>query len=128
MIIKKLSNLVYIPEWNENKKEPKDKQVQIRYRYLTGPERENLISLQPLKFNSKGEAVDEFTFEINQKEIVQICTLKIENLSLKDEDGTLQEVTNVESVIKEPELAGLYKELSDFYLNSNSAINKKKLK
>ena len=121
------TGLVYIPEWNDNKKLPKEEQVKIHYRYLTGPEKENYIGFEPIEFDEDGNQVGGFRLKIDRASAINTGVLRIEGLEVETE-GKVVTVDTAKQLMEIPEISGLYKEFSDFYLEENREMDKKKLK
>lgn len=115
------SGLVYIPEWNENKKETE--QIKIHYRYLTGPEYDKFIGIGPIEFDKDGEPIGGFQFKLDKEGMVRCGIEKIENFKVAE-----TEITTADQLCSTPEAAGLYREFVDFYLEANREPDKKKLK
>jgi len=115
------SGLVYIPDWNGNKKE--QEQIKIHYRYLTGPEYDRFVGIGNVKFDEEGNPIGGFEFKLDKEGMVREGIEKIENLYVDD-----VKIETAEELCKRPELAGLYKEFADFYLEINREPDKKKLK
>ena len=111
----------YFPEWNKNRKLSKDERVCVHYRYLTGPERDEFIGLAPIKYDKEGQVIDGLQFRLDKYEIVKTSIITIDNLTANDEI-----IVTGQQVGEIPELAGLYIELADFFLEVNQVINKKK--
>ena len=115
------SGLVYVPEWNGNKKE--EEQVKIQYRYLTGPEYDRFVGIGTVKFDEEGNPIGGFEFKLDKEGMVKVGIEKIEGLLVGEE-----KIETAEDLCSKPELAGLYKEFADFYLEVNREPDKKKLK
>ena len=115
------TGLVYIPEWNGNKKETE--QIKIHYRYLTGPEYDKFVGIGPIEFDAEGQQQGGFQFKLEKEGMVRRGVEKIENLKVGE-----TEITTVEQLCDMPELAGLYREFIEFYLEENREPDKKKLK
>ena len=115
------TGLVYIPEWNGNKKETE--QIKIHYRYLTGPEYDKFVGIGPIEFDAEGQQQGGFQFKLDKEGMVRCGVEKIENLNV----GQLA-ITTVEQLCILLELAGLYREFIEFYLEENREPDKKKLK
>ena len=115
------TGLVYIPEWNDNKKET-DK-IQIHYRYLTGPEYDRFIGIGPVQFDEDGNQVGGFEFRLDKEGMVRAGIEKIDNLIV--EDGKIETGA---ALCECPEVAGLYREFIEFYMEANREPDKKKLK
>lgn len=115
--------LVYVPAWNGNKKLPKEEQVSVQYRYMTGPEREKIFDVD-LEFNEDGKPKGGYKVKMEREKIIRTCVEKIVNMTVddggKDREGTVDDLFNLS------ELSGLYRELSDFFLSENEAPDKKK--
>ena len=125
------SGMEYIPTWNHNKKE-KDP-IKIKWRYLTGPEKDRIIGFDPLEFDEKGNQVGRFKFHIDNVELIKTSILDTINLEVtktvismaRDEETKKATADDICSI---PELAGLYTELVNFFMDENRPIDKKKLK
>jgi len=118
------SGLIYVPEFNSNKKLPEAERVQIEYKYLTGPERDRIIGLAPIKFDAEGNPKSEYEFRFDTENMIRTSVVKIKNLVI-EKDGK-DKPAEVEDLVNVSELAGLYRELSDFFLTENRAQDKKK--
>ena len=115
------TGLIYIPEWNKNKKETDP--IKLHYRYLTGPEYDRFVGIGTPEFDEEGNPKGGFTLKLDKEGMVRCGIEKIENLYVGDDT-----ITTAEQLCTVPELAGLYREFIDFYLEANREPDKKKLK
>lgn len=118
------TGLTYTPEWGDNRSLPQEEQIVVHYRYLTGPERDSLYGLGaiPIEVDTEGKMPPKVSFKMDREGIVKACTVKIDNLTVNEKKAALNDLFTV------PELAGLYDELADFYLEQNREMDKKKQK
>ena len=120
------SGLEYIPDWNANRKQSKESKLKIEYKYLSGPERDKIIGFEPVTFNPDGDQIGGFTFRIDNEGLLRASIINIANLEIEI-NGEYKQV-NVEDICDRPELAGLYRELVDFFMGINRPVDKKKFK
>lgn len=118
------SGLEYIPKWNGNRKLPKDEQVVIEWNYLSGSERENVYGID-FKLDEKGNLKGDYTFKVNNKELLEKSIKKITNLEVSVGETTRQ--ATIEDICNLPEFGKLYRELVDFFTSQNGEEDKKKL-
>jgi len=112
---------IYYPEWNKNHKLPKNEQICIHYRYLTGPQRDEFIGIAPIEYDDTGKVIGGIKFRMDKYGIVKHSITGIDNLETDTE-----KITTGKQIGDIPEFAGLYLELADFFLEINQVINKKK--
>lgn len=118
------TGMEYIPTWNRNKKE-KDP-IKIKYRYLTGPEKDRIMGVVMPEFDENGKQVGRFKLRIDNERLIKTSILSIENLDIYEDGSTIQ--ANAAHICNSPDLANLYTELVNFFLAENRPIDKKKLK
>lgn len=123
MRVMEYPGLEYIPEWNKNKKELAESQIKIPYKYLSGPEREKIFGFEPIQFDPNGKQTTGFTFRIDNENLVKMSIVNVINLTVGEES-----ITTAEGICIKPELAGLYRELVDFFMGINRPVDKKKFK
>ena len=113
--------LIYIPEWNKNKKESEP--IRIHYRYLTGPEYDRFVGIGTPEFDENGIPKGGFTLNLDKEGMVRAGVEKIENLQVGD-----LRITSVDLLCTTSEVAGIYREFAEFYLEANREPDRKKLK
>lgn len=111
--------LVYIPEWNKNKKETEP--IKLHYRYLTGPEYDKFVGIGPIEFNEDGQQIGGFQFKLDKEGMVRCGIEKIENLQVGE-----MAITTADQLCTTPEVASIYREFIEFYLEANREPDKKK--
>jgi len=115
------TGLIYIPEWNKNKKESEP--IRIHYRYLTGPEYDRFVGIGAPEFDVEGNPKGGFTLKLDKEGMVRAGVEKIENLQVGEE-----QIITADQLCTTSEAAGIYREFVDFYLDANREPDKKKLK
>ena len=80
-----------------------------------------------MEFDADGNPAQNLKFNLDKKGMILRGISKIENLNL-DSDGKEMKIETAEQLCETPELSGLYKEVSDYYLEINRDTDKKKLK
>jgi hypothetical protein len=115
------TGLIYIPEWNKNKKESEP--IRIHYRYLTGPEYDRFIGIGPIEFDEDGKPLGGFKFKLDKEGMVRCGVEKIENFYVGDIS-----ITTADQLCDVPEAAPVYREFIEFYMEANREPDKKKLK
>jgi len=119
-------NLIYIPTWRNNKKLKPVDQIKIEYKYMTGPEKDGLLSWKTAEKGSKGD------FVFNNERILIYSIVNIENLEIEiptkepNQTAEIIKITTGEQVGQYGSLAGLYAELNKFFSDLNTDDNKKK--
>jgi len=123
MRVMEYPGLEYIPDWNKNKKESDDSKIKIEYKYLSGPEREKIFGFEPIQFDPDGKQTSGFTFRIDNENLIKMSIKNVINLTVGKEI-----ITTAEDICIKSELAGLYRELVDFFMGINRPVDKKKFK
>lgn len=102
----------FIPEWNENKKLSRDKQIIVIWKWPTGYDKENCmeISLQNGKSNIK----------INYGRLVESCIVKIKNLKV---NGNI--ISTGFELMSTPGISGLSDEVKNFLIPKLRDIDEK---
>ena len=128
MIINVKKEDVFIPEWNGNRDEPEAEQIKFYHRFLSTADREKFVYMRNL---TQGQAqklymvtqkddfdIDEYV-ESNTREFIQDSegiarkiTIRIENLTLKYEQGTEEPIDTIEKFYDAPDA---YRELRAEY-------------
>ena len=79
-----VSENVYIPKWNENKKE-KENQIKVYWKYPTYSERKRIKYFSNPKVNNIGSGSNpEIEFIIDFEMAIKLCIVKIENLEVNN--------------------------------------------
>jgi len=110
---------IFIPEKFGNKDLPEIDQIRVIWRYPTGQEK---MSTLQSKYSGSGDVV----FANTYRELVEQCVIRIENLSIADDDGKEVLVTTGKELADARGVASLYEEVANFISSANDILDKKK--
>ena len=114
MLVKLKSKTVYIPEWEENKKQPEKEQIKFYLRLLNSEERAECIT-----YKSKGDKV------ISSPDLVGFCkygVTKIENLEIEI-DGKKEKIESAEKLLAAEGLFELFQEVALHVFTENGIVD-----
>jgi len=118
-------NGVYVPKWRGNDKLSAKDQIKIHHRFLTSDERDDYIYLEDATVGqlTGGDALNR-KYVQDGKGIAKLVTTKIENLSIKDENG---EKINIEDIdtLYQYSFPLLTAEYEMYLLNASQVVDSK---
>lgn len=100
---------VYIPDWNDNKKQIESEQIKIHWKYPTNEDRNRIRSFTVGAVSGKKDPKVEF--KLDHHYLVRCCILRIENLKINGE-----EINSAERLIGNRLTGQLYDELKTFFM------------
>ena len=101
---------VFIPEFEDNKKQDANDQIKVHYKAITSTLKEDLIrpSVEYRK-NEKTNEVDPIYFvQVDMKRTLEKLVTSIENLGYATNGGDTKKITGVQALFDAPIEAGFY--------------------
>ncbi len=92
MIITEQKQIRYVPETHDNKKLEEKKRVVVTLQLPTAVERSQFRSITYKSGADKGAASTGYSLERDAKRIIEACVLSIENLQVKQANGTVCDI------------------------------------
>lgn len=103
----------YVPEWNDNKKNPKP--VKVHLRYLSTEEKNSCFEKDMSLVDDKKKV----TVNTKDESLFRLSVVGIDNLSVNKKD-----VTNADGLLKAPGTSGLYQEIVSAIWNREAELER----
>ena len=84
----------FVPDWNNNKKEPADQQIKVHFKYMTSEVEEKYSKMRPtykgdLENMTSGEQEITMDLESHICDIWDDCVIRVDNIEEKDKSPTV---------------------------------------
>jgi len=118
---------VFIPEFDNNKKNDPSDQIKVRYKAITSSIKEDLVrrNVNLTKDSQSGEMVPNVSLQIDMRKTLDKLIVSIENLGYAVNGGEAKKVTTVQALFDADIEVGLYPLIEEIFAFCNDMLNQR---
>lgn len=118
---------VFIPEFDNNKKNDPSDQIKVRYKAITSSIKEDLVrrNVNLTKDSQSGEMVTNVSLQIDMRKTLDKLIVSIENLGYAVNGGEAKKVTTVQALFDADIEVGLYPLIEEIFAFCNDMLNQR---
>ena len=117
---------VFIPEFEDNKKQDVNDQIKVHYKTITSVLKEDLVRRNvELKPDATGEMKPVVSLSIDMKRTLEKLVVSIENCGYAVNGGEAKKITTVQALFDAPLEAGFYPLIEEIFAFLNDLLNQK---
>jgi hypothetical protein len=118
---------VFIPEFDNNKKNDPSDQIKVHYKAITSSIKEDLVrrNVNLTKDSQSGEMVPNVSLQIDMRKTLDKLIVSIENLGYAVNGGEAKKVTTVQALFDADIEVGLYPLIEEIFAFCNDMLNQR---
>lgn len=118
---------VFIPEFDNNKKNDPSDQIKVHYKAITSSIKEDLVrrNVNLTKDSQSGEMVPNVSLQIDMRKTLDKLIVSIENLGYAVNGGEAKKITTVQALFDADIEVGLYPLIEEIFAFCNDMLNQR---